>query len=146
MIPVDAPDLSTPDPTAHLHTLADLTTAVVEAIGIDDADAFADLLLCIGTGAPSRAYALGRAGVVLGAVELATLDAARVQAVAAFIESGLATLDEPTRHATIAAIQSGAEPVVTFRPLTGSARLVLMTAGHPPVELVRLTAAAPTVH
>jgi hypothetical protein len=149
-VTIPIPDIPTPttDPTAHLHALVDVLTAALKRSAHGDAlppDALDDPLLMVTLGAPARAYACSRNAAVLGAVDVAMLPAALVQAIGAFIESGLQQLDPPTQRETVAAIERGAEPVVTFRPLTGHAKLLLMAAGAAPVELVALRA-QPVVH
>jgi hypothetical protein len=130
---------------AHLDALADIMAAALDEATVD-ADALGDLLLLVTMAAPARASVCARNAVVLGAVDIATLAPALVEALGAFIESGLAQLDEPTRRATIAAMQAGAAPVVTFRPLTGAAKLLLVAAGHAPIDLVTLRPAPAVAH
>jgi hypothetical protein len=137
-----------PSPTAHLHALADVLVSVLKTVARDEAhvdDLLNDPLLMVTLSAPARAYACGRAATVFGVVDIATLPAALASAIGAFVEGCFEQMDEPDRRAAYEAIQRGAEPVVTFRPLTGHAKLLLHGDGRP-VELVRLVAAEPVTH
>jgi hypothetical protein len=129
----------------HLNDLAALTEHILRRALLADDTPPDDVLLVVTTAAPAHASVCARNAVVLGAVDIATLAPTLVQALGAFIESGLAQLDEPTRRDTFAAMQAGGEITVTFRPLTGAAKLLLLADGHAPIELVTLRA-VPVTH
>jgi hypothetical protein len=144
MIPVDTLDRSTPDPTAHLHALADVLAGVLDGLPADVPEP-ADPALIIRMASPA-CYVCDGAWHVIHTVPVADLPPSAADAIAAFVAAAVTRLpDDIQRDATTALSRRVAEPAVTFRASTGTATLVLVPPGGPAIELARMQAQI-TIH
>jgi hypothetical protein len=131
---------------AHLNDLAAVAEHVLTRSALPDDTPLDDVLLVVTTAAPSRASVCTRDAAVLAAMDVDALPDVIAEGITRFLTSALKQLNRRTRRDMIAALHVGAEPVVTFRPSLGVAKVIIRAAGHAPIELVTLRPAPAVAH